>query len=90
MRRPVITVLNFDLPAHDLSRRPQLPPDVLTIRHVLRMPEDPELARVLHNHLLDSDSIERRVLVPVSPGSAPMPSPGVCFWDDGDSEQQTF
>ncbi|EIE27067.1 P-loop containing nucleoside triphosphate hydrolase protein [Coccomyxa subellipsoidea C-169] len=64
MRRPVITVLNFDLPAHDLSRRPQLPPDVLTIRHVLRLPEDPELARVLHNHLLDSDSIERRVLVP--------------------------
>ena len=65
MQRPVITVYNFDLPAHDQSRRQQLPPDVLTIQQVLCLPEDPSIAKVLRNYLLDNESIERRVLVPV-------------------------
>jgi hypothetical protein len=67
MQWPVITVYNFDLPAHDQSRRQQLPPDVLTIQQVLCLPEDPSIAKVLRNYLLDNESIERRVLVPVRP-----------------------
>ncbi|BDA44494.1 Structural maintenance of chromosomes protein 6 [Coccomyxa sp. Obi] len=64
VQRPAITVYNFDTPMHDLSRKPQLPPDVLTIKQVLCLPEDPNISRVLHNYLLDYEQIERRVLVP--------------------------
>ena len=67
--RPAITVYNFDTAPHDLSRRPQLPADVLTIKQVLCLPEDPKISRVLHNYLLDYEQIERRVLVPVRPFS---------------------
>lgn len=65
MQRPNITVYNFDTPPHDLSRKPQLPPDVLTIKQVLCLPEDPSISCVIHNYLLDHEQIERRVLVPV-------------------------
>ncbi|CAL8470455.1 g9997 [Coccomyxa elongata] len=64
VQRPSITVYNFDTPQHDLSRRPQLPADVLTIKQVLCLPEDPQTSRVLHNYLVDYEQIERRVLVP--------------------------
>lgn len=65
VQRPSITVYSFDTPLHDLSRRPQLPGDVLTIKQVLCLPEDPQTSRVLHNYLVDYEQIERRVLVPV-------------------------
>lgn len=65
MPMPTITVYKYNLPPHDLSRRPQLPADILTIMRVLVLPEDGELATPLCNYLLDYNQIERKALVRV-------------------------
>lgn len=44
----------------------QVPEDLTTLLRVVRLPDDPEVARVLFNYLLDSESAERKVLVQVS------------------------
>ncbi len=61
-----ITIADFGLPPHDLSKRPQVPRELTTLLDVLRLPEgDPDAARVLRNYLLDCEFAERKVLVKV-------------------------
>ena len=45
LREPGLTISNFDLPPHDLSRRPQVPQELATVLRVLRLPEDADVAR---------------------------------------------
>jgi hypothetical protein len=67
MLRPVISVINFDVPRHDLTRRPQVPAELTTLLRAVRLPEDGDagVSNVLFNYLLDSESAERKILVQV-------------------------
>ena len=60
---------------HCVLRWLQAPPDLTTILSVLKLPDKEDVAKVLFNYLLDSQHVERKVLVPVSTAACFAPKP---------------
>lgn len=62
---PTVHVVTFSIPRHNLSSRPQPPEHLTTILRVLQLLEGGPVGDVLFNHLVDSQKVERRLLVEV-------------------------